>query len=165
MSPATYRVDALLHINRLKARWLDIREDFSAIFIASPVDLARQNFGYTERRDGHMVVSTHPIENEIVYMTAMHEIGHIASGHFEMDSREFLRLKEQRLVLWEIQAWQWAFANSIIPFTGELLDNAVWALGTYLRDYSLHREEKWYDLLPTEMLEHPALYRREFVAA
>lgn len=165
MSPEAYRVDALLHINRLKARWLNIQEDFDAIFIASPTDLARENFGYTERRDGHMVVSTHPIQNEVVYMTAMHEIGHIASGHFEMDPHEFRSTKRRRLVLWEIQAWQWAFANSIIPLTGELLDNAVWALGTYLRDHSLHLEDEWYDLLPAEMLEHPALYRRELVAA
>jgi len=68
------------------------------------------------------------LTEQACYFTALHELGHAASGHVRMGN----------ILQQEAEAWRWAIDNALVPMDKNTAQSALNALLSYGRVYSHH---------------------------
>ena len=82
------------------------------------------------------------VTEAVCYFTGLHEIGHIACEHSMFAPPEDVALEH------EAEAWEWAFANSAIAPTPEVISYARDAMESYHRTSHLsYRPERFANTL------------------
>lgn len=77
----------------------------------------------------HCFVDEDETDNDdVIYFTMLHEMGHIALGHTE---REQAKLTFDQKVDQEVEAWEWAWYNSRRDLSDEAICNMIDSLSTY----------------------------------
>jgi len=77
-------------------------------------------------------MSVPPIRSRWTYATALHELGHLMMP-CEASHRRVTRHGHTACGECEVQAWQWAKANSVVGWSAEMQSNLEDALPSYLR--------------------------------
>lgn len=155
-----YHTHAMHHIEAVGAVWSDITDNFMALMAFGP-DIYRPMMGGVYEGEPLLIVS-HALNLDTGYLAAMHEVGHLASGHLEVVARlqgpwnpEFRRT----IVGLEAEAWRWAFANAL-PVSDRAVELAVQAFQTYLNDFG------WGSFSPADLPDVMAThFTRKAVAA
>lgn len=155
-----YETHAMSHIRRARAVWIDITQDFSSLFMFGS-DIHKPMMGAVYYGPPLRVV-TQRLTTEAGYLAAMHEVGHINSGHTELTKElqgpwnpEYRR----RIVGLEAEAWHWAFTNAL-PVSDSTVELAVQAFKSYIRDFG------WGEWTPADLPDVMAAhFDREAVAA
>lgn len=74
-------------------------------------------------------ITVQPIVSRQRYLTALHEVGHVAERHHGNTETPANRLRE------EYEAWAWAFKHAKITPTDDEIEHAVDCLASYHRHY------------------------------
>lgn len=130
MSDIDYRSEVAYWTKVAGVRWIDIRTA-PELYYMYDMDFLTEHLpsmglaNYWERK-----VATMPVTSNLQYMTFMHEIGHIVSGHGDFNpfsGKEKLRK--------ENEAWTWAFDHMKEPPTPESLAKARDAFKSYMDNH------------------------------
>lgn len=125
----TYEQDALRRIAEVGGHWYDIRTH-PRRNMAYPEEQIREGWHYLGAVEAQMYVGggfhklevlTGPLDGELAYWAAMHEIGHVNMGHMAdpyVNSPYAMLFFGEKVMQAEVDAWNWAFDNA--PFTPSL---------------------------------------------
>lgn len=82
---------------------------------------------------GYNLYAPNPDSGELAYFICLHELGHIATGQFQR--ADYIQAKQEDnlpvIAQAEIEAWQWAFSNAILPVTPNVIKLAAVGLRSY----------------------------------
>jgi hypothetical protein len=77
-----------------------------------------------------------PITDATTYAIALHEIGHVASGHTMPSAFIYLIGGGRAVMSVEMEAWRWARQHAL-EWTPEMTAIEQWGLDSYRRDFLL----------------------------